>query len=178
MESYRRDFSWHLPVAEGNKQPDKSIDYQALITAVKNEILEAANAEEKIRLLRVFQVVDIATLIISFGCENELLERGAIELRRILPALVAFHFELDAVVLFDELAQIYMKGGFVPGDADKYALNEADTGFFEGLGKFGYAQDQFNEQYLSADFYPIVELETPIGDFTALQVSEWLISGR
>jgi len=177
MESYRRDFSWHLPVAEGTKQPDKLIDYQSLITAIKNEILEAASAEEKIQLLHVFQVIDMATLIISLGCENEPLERGAIELRRILPALVAFHFELDTVVLFDELAQLYMKGGFVPCDADSYELNEADAGFLEGLGTFGYAQDQFNEQYLSADFYPIVDPQTPIGDFTAQQVSDWLVLG-
>lgn len=176
MESYIREFGEHLPLALDGKPADVHVDTKKLIQTIKSELLEDSTDEEKEMLKNIFKRIETAALMITIGDDDDLLYRGAIELRRILSALVSFRFGLDTTVRFDELAQIYIKGGIVPSELDEYELLDEDVAIFEALGKFGLDNDEYNEQTLSVDFYPIIRHDTQISDFSVMDVVAWLVS--
>lgn len=176
MESYERAFTDTLPLRVDHAYLGSDIDISGLLESIREEVLYHANAEEGTLLRNVFSRIENARLMIAMGDGDDLLYRGAVELLRILPSLLAPFFELDQVVRLDELSQVYMKGDFVLPDIDAYELSEEDVAFFEALGRFGHESDRYNEQVLSSDYYSFVSEQTLFGNITSQQMATWLMS--
>jgi hypothetical protein len=68
-----------------------------------------------------------------------------------------------------------MKGTVEPTD-ESFELNSNDISILVALGQFGRVNDEYNEQSLSEDFLPLIELKTRIGDVSVEDVLVWATS--
>lgn len=176
LESYQREFSEYLPLQRHGKSGDMFVDANQLHQKIRQELLEGISTEKKEMVGKILEKLDIAAVIVGYGTDEDLLYRGAIELRRIIPCLTAQILDRDHSYLFDELSQLYVKGAFEYGNFDSYELTDRDIRYFEALGKFGFENDVFNEQPLSSDYYVILSEASDIGQHRVQQVVEWLVS--
>jgi hypothetical protein len=180
MEVFKRSFSDNLPIGDTYSSQKNLYDAQIkiwhTITLEIRELMEEKLTHEEAIMLENFcKKIELAQGIFCAGGFDVTLERGALELIRIQALLVSMFMPNVFIERFDELSQLAIKGSINPTDKE-IVLNKTDERIFTQLGRFGFSNDQFNEQVLSVDYLPVLELSSPIGDIKTLDILSWAIS--
>lgn len=180
MESFRRKFDWHLPTnsneilgPETYKLKIKLTD--VIISEINYQLLNMNNNELSVGIANLIKKINTSNSIIATGDERELIYRGAIEYLRLLPIFASKIAPEEIVQKIDELSQLQINCSFIPSEENS-ELTEKDCLMFEALGRFGKLNDIYNEEVLSLNYLPQMDLLDQVGDFRVFEVIDWVKS--